>query len=200
MVRASVSFNKETKTYDWKVTNNECPTVFEITTPNHNLCIIRNYPYEQIKSNENFRMFCYVKLEKDVGNLFQQYPLSRAFWLAITDFDEVRIYHPIQNKFVDNVNNQTDMLAGALHIDILLHVLEFDRQRRRDELFEHQFLKTQFETDMKSIVQLVPQPQQVVPQPTKPTHDCTLATKGYCRGWQDGFIMHSCPDLSWLAR
>lgn len=200
MVRASVTFNNGTKTYDWKVTNNDHPIVFEITTPNHNLCLIRNYVYERTQRSENFLMFGeYVQLQqKDISKLFQEFPLSRSFWLAITDLDQARMFHPVQNKFIDNINDEFDnlvLLAASIHVDILLHVLEFDRQCKRDILFEHQFMKTQFEADMKSIVQSV-QTQQ----PTQPTHDCTLASKGYCRGWQEGMYIHSCPDLSSLAR
>lgn len=195
MVRASISFNKETKSYEWKVTDTKEDYVFEITTPNHNMCMVRNFPQLSVMNNStlNFYHFSHYKHKKEQNNsLSQSFSLFPFLWFKHED----EVYHPIRNFIVHCTEKTFFSLMKSIEVDILNHVLEFDRQCKRDQLLEHQMLRTQFESDMKSVVQSVP----IQATPAKPTHDCTYATTGYCRGWQEGMIMHSCPDLSHLAR
>ncbi len=171
MVRASVSFNTETKLHEWKVTSDGCSTVLQITTPAHNLCILRNYPYFKDKPQETTTFKQYfdysLKLEKlkstDIINFIdtmkKEYPLSFHFWVSNTYHI---IFHPVKDVcfeyycYVSSMSIEMLRTLCAIHTDMLNYVLEFDRQCRRDQLLEHQLLRNEFKQDMSAIVQGVP--------------------------------------------
>lgn len=220
MVHASVSFNQETKTYEWKSTDNaNCkpdPTTFQITTPNHNMCIVRNFPQPTNiigpASTTDWNLFDFGTLDafifenpkkmslETLMNLKQCHSLCQYLWITCRPISwgfYVQMYHPIRDRWVFGPRDNIDriiLFIQSIFVDILNHVLEFDRQCKRDQLLEHQLLRSQFAQDMSAIVQSVP--IQVQATPANPTHDCTYAKTGYCRGWQDGCHMVMCPEVT----
>lgn len=133
MVHASVTYNRETKIYDWKITDKTNPVIFYITTPDRNVCIIRNFPQpttREVDSFQNFDAF-------NKNNNFKQNKndsIVSFFWVNTT-----RVYHPIRNVTVYcEFNKHFCELIESVYVDILIHVLEYDKQCRRDMLLEHQ--------------------------------------------------------------
>lgn len=224
MVRASVTYNSSSKSYEWKILQKDDPYVFEIVTPRHNMCIIRNYPLafdtknrmsnvqtlQEIagKAPSGTRRFIarahplpqiqpvpsFVQTinnlvfpsdvpdvpeddEKQSENtsevpslikIFQKFPLSPYFYVcgadqAASSFSGgfSRGYslmnNPVKSPCMANPDDMYEKYSynviASIHVDILLHVLEFDKQCLRDQMMEHSAIgRPTFAAEMEAIV------------------------------------------------
>lgn len=135
MVHASVTYNRETKKYDCKITDKGNPVIFNITTPERNVCILRNFPQPTTENVESFRRLdAFIKIHPQFA--IPDDSLVSFFWVGTG-----KVYHPIRNVTVyceQHISQDFCYLIESVNVDILIHVLEYDKQCRRDMLLEHQ--------------------------------------------------------------
>lgn len=174
MVKVSLKRNETTKLYEWTVLDDvknklEDCLVFDITTPNKNRLRISNFPNHtsrslkysknsilgEIQFNNNLEYTMCLKSFLECNPILSRLIVFHTRYDGNTILPSAIVFHPITKHWMHpdaTTSKIMIQIAESIEIDMINHVLEFDRQERIVACLEH--LATR-ETIAKEILSVV---------------------------------------------
>lgn len=173
MVKVKLTQNETTKQYEWTIVEDEKnQNCFDIITPTKNRLIISNVPYltpteipfrkETTIGSTEFNNSNTDESTVIIRSFREHNPILCGLYVIHSNtqnkHDNCAIFHPITKHWIRPwvINGQELVkIAESIQIDMINHILEFDRQEQLLKCLEHLATRQTIERDMNELIKNV---------------------------------------------